>query len=78
MKREAIKKENKRIHFKNMEYNAKHKERCSFYNWRARIIGFLDFKKKVYPVPSAKEIEAFIEKTGYVIKLKGGLKNDNK
>ena len=81
MKREATKKENNRIHRKNIEHNTIHKEECSFYNWKARLTALLDFGKMIWPYPSITEKETFIKRTGYTprsIKLKEVKKNDNK
>ena len=78
MKREAIKKENKRIHRKSIEHNSTHKEACSFCNWKARLMALFDFGKLIWPYPTEKEKEAFIKETGYTprsTKLKeGGIK----
>lgn len=79
MKREAQKKENNRIHRKSIDHNFNHKAECSFLNWKARLTALLDFGKLIWPSPSLKERETFIERVGYIphsIKLKeGGKKN---
>jgi hypothetical protein len=77
MSKEALKKQHKRIYKNTCEHNHKHKKECSFNNWVARLVGYLDFGKKIWPVPSEKEVSAFKDFTGYKprsrsIKLKGG------
>lgn len=64
MIKEAIKRENQRINNNTCHYYRSHKKECSYLNWIARLIAYLDFGKKVYPEPSQKEIEAFKRITG--------------
>jgi hypothetical protein len=78
MSKEDIKRENLRIHNSNNKYNNLHNKEVSYFNWIARLIAYLDFGKKIWPVPSPKEVKAFQEETNYKsrsIKFKGGLKN---
>lgn len=52
--------------FKNScAYYCNHPKECSFHNWIARMIAYLDFGRRIWPEPSEKEIEAFRLVTGY-------------
>lgn len=51
-------------------YYYNHPEECSFHNWIARMIAYLDFGKKVYPEPNKKDVEIFMLITGYKKKNK--------
>jgi len=54
------------IIFKNScSYYKNHPKECSFHNWIAKMIAYLDFGKKVWPEPNEKEVEAFRSVTGY-------------
>jgi len=50
------------------KYYLFHKRECSYHNWVARMVAFLEFNKKVWPEPGEKEIEAFREATGWTKK----------
>jgi len=44
------------------DYYKSHPKECSFHNWTARLIAYLDFGKKVWPEPDEKEIAKLCEK----------------
>ena len=59
------------IHKNTQDYYRFHKDKCAFHNWTARLIAYLEFGKRVWPVPGEKEIEAFKRVTGWKTKKKG-------
>ena len=58
-------KEASRILRNSEHYYYSHKSECSFHNWVARIVAFLEFGKMVWPEPQEKEIQDFYFATGY-------------